>query len=79
MEILKRKRDVQIHAVVTITNRVNNSEIVGEKEKELPQFAVQIDAKDCPVRKKDVQTAFLALYDKCLKEMRKVGILKNGD
>jgi hypothetical protein len=73
------KRDIQIHAVVTITNRVNNVEIINEKEKELPQFAVQIDSRCCPVRRKDVQTAFGALYIKCLDEMRKAGILRSGD
>jgi hypothetical protein len=74
-----KKRDIQIHAVVTITQRVNNIEIVGEKERELPQFAVQIDARDTPVRKKDVQTAFAALYSKCLDEMRRAGVLRSGD
>lgn len=75
----KKRRDVQIHAVATITNRYNNIEVVGEKETELPQFCIQWDARDMPIKKKDVQKAFGALYVKCLDEMRRAGLLRSGD
>jgi hypothetical protein len=78
-KINKRARDVQFHTVVTITNRVNNVEIFGEKETELPQLCIQVDAKDTPLRRKDVQAAFGAFYQDILKQMRSAGLLRMGD
>lgn len=75
---MRRRTDIQIHAAVTIMNRVNNIELIGQKETELPQFCVQIDARDTPVRKMDVEAAFKALGQKCLDQMRQNGLLKAG-
>lgn len=72
-------RDIQIHSVVTVTNRVNNHEIIGEKERELPQLCVQVDARHTPLRRKDVQAAFGAMYANILKQMRSAGLLRAGD
>jgi len=74
-----KKRDIQIHMSVTITNRVNNVEIFGEKEKELPQLCIQVDARNAPVRKMDLQAAFANFYARALEQMREAGLLKAGD
>lgn len=73
-----KKRDIQIHAAVTIMPNVNNVQLIGSKENEIAQFAVQIDARNVPLTHTELKVAFDGLYYHCLEKMRRHGLLKAG-
>jgi hypothetical protein len=74
-----KRRDVQLHAAVTIMPRVNSTEIIGEKDQEVAQFCVQLDAKFGPFTRKQVDIAFEGLKEHCFAKMRAAGLLRSGE
>lgn len=79
ISVRKKYRDIQLHAAVTIMNRVNSVEIFGDpKPEEIAQFAVQLDAKFAPFTKAQFEIAFDGLRHHCLEKARAAGLLKAG-
>lgn len=74
-----KKRDVQIHSAVTIMPNVNSVGMIGEKDTEIAQFAVQLDAKLAPFTRVQVEAAFRGLHERCLERMRAAGLLRGGE
>ena len=71
-----KSRDVQIHTAVTIMGNANNVAMIGEKDLEITQLCVQLDAKFSPFKESQVRQAFISLGARCMEEMRKAGLLR---
>ncbi len=69
-------RDVQIHAAVTIMPNKDNIAMIGEKENEIGQFAVQLDAKHVPVTEKQFRMAFASLCKTLEARARAAGLIR---
>jgi hypothetical protein len=76
---MKSSRDVQIHAAVTIVNRKNNVEVIGEKPLEIAQFAVQLDSKFAPFKRMHFEAAFKGLMEHCIEKARAAGLMRAGE
>lgn len=74
-----KKKDVQIHCALTIMPNVNSVSIIGEKETEIAQFAVQLDAKFAPFTRVQFETAFRGLKERVLERARAAGLLRGGE
>lgn len=70
------KRDVQIHAAVTIVPARDHVIVMGEKENEITQFCVQLDARFIPIDENKVRLAFEGLAFHCIQKMRRAGLIK---
>jgi hypothetical protein len=68
--------DVQIHAAITICPHKNNVINLGEKDTEIAQFVVQLDARFSPFKEEYVRIAFTGLMQQCLKKMYREGIIR---
>lgn len=73
-----KKRDVQVHAAITICPTMRSEIVIGEKENEIAQFAVQLDARYAPFTRNQVKLAFEGLAHHCIDKMRTAGLLKAG-
>lgn len=71
-----KRRDVQIHTVVTITTRQAGIDILGEKETELPQLAVEIPFNKIPMTEDQFRVAIRALGEKSLERARAYGLIR---
>jgi hypothetical protein len=73
---MRSNRDVQIHMAVTIMANANNVPMIGEKDNEITQLCVQLDARHAPFREKDVRQAFIALGAQAIDKMRRAGLTR---
>ena len=69
-------RDIQIHAAVTIMPNKNNVAVIGEKDLEIMQKCVQLDAKFAPFKEEQVRVAFQALAAHAIEIMRSAGYIR---
>lgn len=73
------RRDVQIHAAVTIMPHQNSVPVIGEKDNEIAQFCVQLDAKFGPFTRSQFEVAFQGMLENCLMKARRAGLLRGGE
>lgn len=70
------KRDVQIHVAVTIMPAQAGVQILGEKENEITQLAVEVQFRYVPMTEDQFRRAFFALADKAIMKARFAGIVR---
>jgi hypothetical protein len=70
------RRDVMIHAAVTITPHREGIQVVGEAENEICQFRCDFPYKAVPINEDNVRRHFSAMAEKCLIRMKVYGLLK---
>lgn len=74
-----RHRDIQIHAAITVMPHKNSVAVIGEKDQEIAQFAVQLDAKFSPFTRAQFEKVFEGLFENCLVKARAAGLLRAGE
>lgn len=56
-----RRRDIEIHIAVTVTNRIDGHPVIGEQDREYNQWVIVLPAKVTPLRSKTVMHSLAKL------------------
>lgn len=70
------KRDIMVHAAVTICDTVQGVRVFDSKEHEVCQFAGSWEAQHVPVPELHVRQAFREMEQRCIERMRLYGLIK---
>ena len=70
------KRDVMVHAAVTIMNRQKKIQVIGEKENEICQFAAELDADLLPMTEAQAKAMFEKISRACFDKMVLHGLIR---
>lgn len=70
-------RDVMFHAAVTIVPRKNGIAIVGEKDREVCQFACDILSRKLPLKESHARRAFDEMKEMCIQRLREAGLIQS--
>jgi hypothetical protein len=78
LPLLKKaaRRDVMLHAACTIMSTSGGVEVIGEKEKEICQFAVHIPSHLVPKPESHIRRAFAEMCEMTLAKMRAAGLVR---
>lgn len=76
LKAAKSKRDVMIHAAVTIMGQTSGIEILGVKDEEICQFAGHWNGPVLPIPEHHVRHAFKEMENACILRMRAYGLIR---